>query len=311
MKLVREEFVALAASDVEYAEHPDQSKAEARQMRGYFGGKGLQQGIYAVSSGGAYLVRANAGWPDPDPNGTLQALQKSLRDYRALPSSRRVRSAPFALADRMVFMREQFTKPKGTLDLRVVTRGYAYPGMTTFDERHPKYYGMDRLWYKPSEWRGWIPGERRVGASREVDGPLRDRIVLRSHQHQAQAAWDISHIRQAKMTSTITGVEGDHVSLRIEANYSMKADTRWNKSTYAGDLLAYATVDTSSGAWTDFRGAMLGTWTVGMMPENLRVGDPSQRTASSFRLNPLDDPDDAMRPSQWRWGYGLAWCRTP
>jgi hypothetical protein len=310
---VRENFIVLADDDVAYSGAPDKHKGEYKLMAQMFAGAntGIHQGIYTATSAGRMLSRANAGWPDPDPVATLTNLRAAVQRYRSLPAAQRTAQADVPDAERIARARNVVKKPAGTLDLRTTVRGYAYPGMTTFDERHPVFLGIDRLWFKPSEWCGWIPRERRVGAKVNVDGPLRTRIVMLSHQHKASMAWWEEHIRGGRMTSTITGLQGTVMSLRIEADYDMKADSQWNKGSYNGRLLIEADFDEKTQTWTKFQGSMLGTSNVGVRLSNVHAGDLTQQVATAITLNPLSDPDEALLPMHWPDYYGRDWAASP
>jgi hypothetical protein len=270
----------------------------------------IQQGIYVAASGGQFLTRANRGWPDPDPKEILAALKQSVSAYRRLGAERRLSKGLDAARDRLKWEADAFTKPEGTLDLRISSRGYPFLGMTSFDQRHPMYYHVDRLWFKPSEWKAWLPSRLAVGAKTRVEGPARTRIVMLSHMQAGSSAWWEEHIRGGTMTSTVTAVEGDAIKLRIQADYHMKADSQWCKDDYDGDLLAFATYDRAKGRFTRFELAMLGTHKVGHMMDNLHQGSPVQRIGAYATINPLTDDDDRMLPASWKYGYGLAWCRT-
>ncbi len=295
--------------DVSYKEHQDKTTFENRWLAGVMKND-IQQGIYVAASGGQFLGRANRGWPDPDPKEILQALRKSLSDYRALGAQRKLSANLDAAQDKLKWEQDAFKKPAKTLDLRISSRGYAFSGMSAFDQRHPMYFHVDRLWFKPSEWRKWLPQNLTVGSKTQVAGPAKTRIVLLSHMQAGSSAWWEEHIRGGQMSSQVTAVTGDQVSLRISATYDMKADSEWSLDTYQGNLLAFATYDKKKDEMVGFELAMLGTHTVGKMMSNLHVGNPTQRIGAFATINPAADADDRMIPQSWKWGYTLAWGRS-
>jgi hypothetical protein len=301
--------VAVAFDDVSYNEHRDHGNFERQWLSNVMKGN-IQQGIYVAASGGQFLGRANHGWPDPNPTEVLQALRQSLAEYRRLGSQRRLSKSLDAARDRLKWEQDAFVKPANTLDLRISSRGYPFSGMTSADQRHPMYFHVDRLWFKPSEWRAWLPPSLSVGAKTAVDGPARRRIVMLSHMQAGSSAWWEEHIVGGNMTSQVTAVKGNEVSLRVSASYDMKADSQWNKDTYQGNLLAFATYDRKQDRFTRFELATLGTHMVGEMKSNLHVGNPTQRIAAYATLNPSADADDRMIPQNWKYGYSLEWCRT-
>lgn len=300
----------MAIDDVAYNQHPDKPRYERRWLGDLFR-ENIQQGIYVASSGGQYLGRMNAGWPDPDADETFRLLRQAVAAYKRLPQEQRVLRRTLTAADKLKWESDAFVKPAGTLDLRISSRGYAFPGMTTFDQRHPKFYHLDRLWFKPSEWRAFLPSSLTAGAKTTVTGAPYNRIVLLSHMQGGQSAWWDSHIRGGKMESMVTHVSGDEVSLRITASYQMKADSEWCRDTYNGSLLALATYNRRSQTWSKFDLAMLGTHTVGTMMSNLHVGDPTQQVAVTASLNPLANEADRMLPMNWKYGYSIRWAQSP
>jgi hypothetical protein len=294
---------------VKYREGADRSKLEWQLLsKGTYGLR--QQGMFVMAPSGQPLGYMNKGWPDPDPVAILAELRKAHASYQSMSRSARLLNAPLdPNRDKIRFEEDAFTKPPKTLDLRIVSRGLPYPGMTSFDQRHPMYFHIDRLWFKPSEWRAFLPRTLSVGAQTEVTGPARTRIVLLSHHQAGGSAWWEEHIRGGNTVSRITKVSGSQVFLSISANYTMSANSQWCKDRYQGDLLAEAIYDSAKGEFTRFDLAMLGTHTVGEYRSNLHSGDLTARIAVSATINPLLDEDDRMRPQNWKWGYTLNWCR--
>lgn len=261
-----------------------------------------------MSSAGASLGYLNKGWPDPDADGILQGMREAKAAYARLSPSERRLAQPLGDKDRMRFEEEQFSKPEGTLDLRISSRGLPFKGMTSFDQRHPMYFHLDRLWFKPSEWRAFIPAD---GRATEVTGPARTRLVLLSHHQAGQSAWWEEHIVGGKTVSRVVARRGDLMDLEIEGTYTMRADSEWCKDSYEGRMMAHATFDMAGRRFTRFDLAMLGRHTVGRRMENLHVGDLTAKIAASASLNPLRTASDRMLPQNWKYGYGLPWCRTP
>lgn len=204
----------------------------------------------------------------------------------------------------------EFTKPKGTLDLRVTKRGYPYPGMTTFDERHPRYLGLDRLWLKPSEYAAYFPRELKAGATTTVTGPARDRFVLHCHMMKGQVPWDESMFQNMEMTSKVIKADNRQIELQIQASYQLKGNNQWNRSTYKGKLLAKAVYNRQSESFDEFETVILGDSTAGSRQSNVHAGDLTSTIASYLTINPLKDADDALPPHNWMYGYGLQWCRS-
>lgn len=308
---VRKNFVAVAANDVEYGQHPEKGKLEYRLLTQMFRGEreGLHQGIYAVTSSGRMLGRLNAGWPDPDVDTMLRSLRRALAEYRSFPRNERVLATAIDPArDRMTPPNDSFRKPPGTLDLRVVKRSYPFSGMNSFDVRNPLYYSLDRLWYRPDEFAAWLPVERRVGARAAVRGPALERLITLGHFAQTQSPWRLADVRRAELTSTVTALAGARVTVRLAGDLELKASTQWNQGSYRGNLLGHAVYDSASRKFTEFELISLGTHTQAPMQANLHTGSPTSQVGSLITLNPLADPDDRLPPAQWFYGYPRGWC---
>ncbi len=272
---------------------------------------GLHQGIYVVSSSGKLIDRIVGGWPEYDPKITLDGLKKGLQAYRNMPKEDRVKSSAIPPEEQVRFGWMDFKKPAGTLDLRITNRAYSYPGMTTFDERHPTYLGIDRIWFKPSELASLFPAKIEVGAKKSVSGPLLDRWILTSQMMKGSAAWDESMFTNANMTSTVKAVRENEFDLLLSAQYDIRANTQWNKGHYNGELLANATYNRQSKTFTKFECVLFGTHTAGTRLSNVHSGDLSAKIAAFATINPHSDPDDDMPPSEWMWRYTLRWCQSP
>lgn len=307
LAFARERFILFAGDDVQYRESNDKAKAEWQRLSAGTGGL-PQQGMYAMSAAGEPLGYLNKGWPDPDPVAVLDAMRVSESKYRTLPDNRR-KGTELAAGDRMVFEKDAFGKPAGTLDLRIVSRGLPFEGMTSFDQRHPMFFHWDRLWFKPSEWREFLPATLAPGSTTTVRGPGRTRLVLLSHHQAGHSAWWEEHIVGGETRSTVMRVEGDRVHLRLEADYRMRADSQWCKDKYDGRLIGQAVYDRSTDRFVRFDLSMLGTHTVGVRQANLHAGDLTSRIAVMAELNPT--PDDPLPPQNWKYGYGDRWRQTP
>ena len=311
---MRKNFVAVAANDVEYKQHPEKGKLEYRLLMQMFQSEreGLHQGVYAVTSSGRMLGRLNAGWPDPDVDTMLRSLRRSLAQYRSMSRNERVLAAALdPTRDRMTPPNDSFRKPAGALDLRVVKRSYPFAGMTSFDVRNPLYYSIDRLWYRSDELTAWVPSERRVGARTAVRGPALERLITLGHFAQTQSPWSMADVRRAELTSTVTAVDGSKVTVRLAGDLDLKANTQWNQGSYRGNLIGHATYDAIARKFTEFELVSLGTHNQSPMQSHLHTGSPTSQVGSLITLNPLADPDDRLPPAQWYYGYPRGWCNGP
>lgn len=302
--------MCVAANDVDYNQHPNKQAFEHQWLHQASRGN-IHQGIFVASASGNAYRLVSTGWPAPDPIQTLDKMKKALTEIKAQGEAAKLSRSLDPAKDKLKWESEAFTKPTGTLDLRISTRGYKFAGMTATDQRNPDFYHLDRLWFKPSEWREFLPTKLNVGATRPVEGVAKTRWVMLSHMQAGHSAWWIEHIRSSTMTSRVANIEGQLVKLEISGSYQMKADSQWCRDTYDGEILIHATFDTSKQQWQRFEACLLGTHTVGQMMSNIHAGSPTQRIAAYATINPGSDPDDQMIPYAWKHGYGLNWSRTP
>jgi hypothetical protein len=310
----RKSFVTVAANDVAIRQSPEKHKLEYRLVERMFRDQreGVHQGLYVVTSAGRFLAKVNTGWPDPDPVEALRRMRRAAADYRRLPESERLlATAVDPSRDGLTPQSEQFRKPAGTLELRVVRRSYPFSGMNSFDVRHPMYFAIDRLWYKPSEYAAWVPPDRRVGGSIAVRGQALSRLILLSHVTVSQNPWQPGDIRRGEMTSRITAVDGARLTLRITADFDVKANSQWNQGAYTGNLIGRAVYDGTTRRFTEFELLSLGVHTQAPMQPNMHVGSPISRVGALVTLNPQNDPDNRMLPAQWFYGYPRGWSNSP
>ncbi|MBI3271333.1 MAG: hypothetical protein HYZ53_20220 [Planctomycetes bacterium] len=305
--------MSVAASDVDYREAADRSPLELRLLDQAFGGRqGIHQGHYILSPGGRLLASASAMWHVTGPGMVLEALDKGLAAYRALPRGERLlRTVLDPGNDRADLPREEFSRPEGCLDLRVVSRCLPFAEMDrAADTRHPDFYRLDRLWYTPEEYAAFVPREGREGASFPVTGAALDRLV-RLHmgtQVQPTPAWDGADVRSAELVGEVTGVKGGQLTVHYRGHVSLAGTRPQNRRSYRGDLLGDAVYEPATRRFRCFELLALGTHT---LPADDTHGNAGSRTAPLgvlITLNP-DGAQDKLPPTFWRWGYPRGWPR--
>ena len=263
-----------------------------------------------MTPSGHYLGKANLGWPSYDPAAAVRAMRQALERYERLPRSERLLPrAPDPEADRMRWADEGWTRPDGVLDLRVVKRGLPFEDMDEFDIRHPDYYGLDRLWLRPSEFRSLVPAPLAVGARTTVSGPLVDRLVYDSHLVIGSWVWRENEIRRAEFTSEVVAVRGREATLRFEGVFELVADNEWNHSRYRGQLLGEAIWDAASGRFRTFEMLALGEHTLRELRENLHRGGTLTTSVGMLVTLNGEEADDRLFPGNFLYGYPADWRR--
>lgn len=177
------------------------------------------------------------------------------------------------------------------------------------DVRSPEYFSIDRLWYKPSEYRALVPTKIAIGESVLVSAPFAQRLVTLCHLMVDCSPWRPDEIQKSSLTSRIEKIESDIVTLAFSADYAMSANSQWNKGRYNGTSLGSAKWDRSKSSFVSFELVSYGKHNVGDMKPNMHVGSAETMVGSIITLNPAgSDPDNQMIPTHWKNGYPKGWA---
>ena len=174
-------FVAVAASDVDYKQIPDAAKAkgEFRFLQQALTGAphGIHQGIYVVTPSGKFLKQCNAGWPHIDTRKCHDLLKESLSSYKNMSKKDRLAAQALAVSERSLDRKDMVQPAADWIKIRTTTRSYAFEGMEFFDQRHPDYYKLDRLWLTPETARTMVPSTLKQGEVAQITGRALDHLV--------------------------------------------------------------------------------------------------------------------------------------
>src|SRR5206468_9301402 len=80
-------------------------------------------------------------------------------------------------------------------------------------------WNQDYAWFTKAEARQFLPAKPQVGQKQEVPLPVLHRIAcahLVDNVRGQTSPFEESHVKKARLTSEVTAVEGDVVSLRLE-----------------------------------------------------------------------------------------------
>ncbi len=305
------DFVPVATSDVEYRNATDRSRLEVQAVDRAFAeaGRPIGQGILIMTASGRYLGGSTGMYELTGPQFARTAMRNALAAYGRLSKAERLLPrTPDAARDRLDWEVDDFRRPEGGLDLRVVGRCLPFDGMQDLDTRHPKYFKIDRLWFTSEEWRALLPASLARGGRRTVTGAAVDRLAQLhiGTMVQPNPAWRPNEVLESAFTSEVESVAGDRVRLAFEGRFRMQGASENNRRAFEGNLIGHAVFDRSDDRFVELEWLCLGTHT---LPEGDTHGNAGSRTAPLGILVTLneDGPNDRLRPTYWRWGYPREW----
>lgn len=307
-KFVSQNFISVAASDVDYNHLPDAAKAkgEFEFLRKSLTGaaNGIHQGIYAVTPSGKFIQCCNAGWPHIDTRKCHDLLKQSLRTYRAMPQRDRLAAKPLSLDQRSMHRKDLVQPPADWIKIRTTTRSYPFEPMELFDQRHPDYYKLDRLWLTPETARTLLPEKLEVGTTADVQGRVLHHLSLDNHMMLGCVSWPAAAVKNARLRVKITANKEQLYQLRYEGEFHFHSDSRWNKSTYTGKLLGKATWDDGEKKFKSLRWVTLGERNQRELRRNETRGNVHiTQVGSVFELDPMLPNDRGITPHRWHDGY--------
>lgn len=307
-EFVSKHFVSVAASDVDYNQIPGDAKAkgEFRFLTKALTGAphGIHQGIYVVTPSGRYLKQCNAGWPHVDTRKCHGLLKEALSAYNSMPRSSRLAENPLPPAERSMHRRDVVKPAADWIKIRTTTRSYPFEPMELFDQRHPAYYKLDRLWLTPETARTLIPAQLAVGETVEVKGRALDHLVRDNHLMLGCPPWNDASVKQARLRTKITAKKGNLVQLRFEGEFHLDSDSQWNTAAYRGKLLGKAVWDDSSQTFKSLKWVSLGKHNQRELRRNETRGNVHVTTVGSvFELDPMLPNDRGITPHSWEDRY--------
>jgi hypothetical protein len=264
-----------------------------------------RQGTYCVSPSGILLGSINSN----DPRRIADLLEQSLAKWDTLKSEERLlpNEPRKLLAD---IKRPERHYPEGGLVLNVTSRdmpreeGKANPARGSWREFA---WNQDFAWFTKAEARQFVPAEAKVGKKQDLPVPLLHRIAcahLIDNVRGQTSPFEESQVKKARLSTEVTAVGGDVVSLRLEGETRTAMEGR-REHGLDMRLLGKATFDLARGRFLTFELVALGSrW--GGTQLNGRRGDvdaapigilftlaadsPSERVAPAFSRHPVYRP---------------------
>jgi hypothetical protein len=264
-----------------------------------------RQGTYCVSPSGVLLGSVNSN----DPKRIAGLLEQSLvkwgtlkREERLLPTDPRKRLADIKRPERRY--------PEGGLVLNVTSRDMPREKAKASPTRagwRELAWNQDFAWFTKAEARQFVPLEAKVGNKQNLPVPLLHRIAcahLVDNVRGQTSPFEESQVKQARLSTEVTAVDGDVVSLRLEGETRTAAEGRPEHGLEMR-LLGKATFDLAKGRFLAFELVAVGSrW--GATRLNGRRGDtdaapmgilftlaadgPCERVAPAFSRHPVYRP---------------------
>lgn len=265
VRALQKDFVCVAASDVDYANHAGDSW-EVRWLKDTLSNArhGLFQGMYVVTPSGELLGQVDEGWPVYDVQHARRELARTARAYRALdPDRRLLDAAPDAERDR-AFARRASGPAEGRLRLEATKRTRPFRGMESSDVRHPQHVHFDRVDVAAELLTGLVPSDAKVGSKARASRALLEAFMLESLVHTECAVWREGELTAAELSAEVTAIDGAEVELRFEGRLAAAATNQWNRGgAYDGRLGGSALWNGELGRFERFDLAVEGAYTLG------------------------------------------------
>lgn len=246
-----------------------------------------QQGTYCFTPSGILLGSDNSR--DPARIGLL--LKQSLARWESLSKDRRLRSETPSENPAGRVRGEPFY-PKDGLVLRQFTRDIGSSKRAMGDMSDP--WNTDTVWFRAAEVTQLIPKQMQVGARQQVPPTLVARLA-RLHLIDAVLGqpMPLQNVGEATLTSEITKIDGDSITLHLTGRTSAEAANRSMQTS----LLGKAVYDRSKQRFTSFDlvgvGARRGSQ---KMPAYI-TGDTGSGTIGFAFTLASSEPHDRVAPA--------------
>ncbi|MBI2930353.1 MAG: protein kinase [Planctomycetes bacterium] len=207
---------------------------------GKFKGKGhsggslskLPEGIYAVAPSGELLASIESD----DPRQVERTLRKALAAWEALPSDkRRSPEPPPPDPGKLWRQKQRFQEyPADGLVLRVVARDL--PRDKPAGDRFAGMWNLDYAWLQKADALKFLPVDLRVGFKQQVPLPLIQRLAqfhLLDIVRGETVDFPIPCIQDAQLSTEVTSLDGDLVSIRLEGRTRTSQEGKWAVKTPA------------------------------------------------------------------------------
>jgi hypothetical protein len=265
-------------------------------------GAGNDQGYYAATPSGVLLASS----PATDAAGVIKMLQEALAKWQKLPQKERLLAeVPARRPAGRNRANDQY--PEGGLVLTVYLRDLPRQKSTKDHEMYKWTWNVDHAWFTKDDARALLPAQPEKGATHPVPDRLIRRLAratLIDNVRSITPTFADSEVEKARLTATVTAVDGGLVSLRFEGETRTSASGVWavgqekaspQKRGYESRLLGRAVYDLKNGKFTSFDLAAVGTrW--GGTVYNGRTDDLDPAPMGFALTLAGDSPADRLAP---------------
>jgi hypothetical protein len=196
--------------------------------QGHYAGRtrpsGTRQGTYATTADGTFL----ASWNNNNPRFVARKLREALKNWDRLKAEGRKFSGEEPLDITQLNRADRFF-PEGGLVLKVNTRDL--PRDPPQQGRWANAWNQDFAWFTKDEARQFLPGEIEPGRTHEVPRALVERLArfhFLDNVRGQTSPFPARAIEDATLTSRVTAVDGDVVSLRLEGRTKAVQKGDWS-----------------------------------------------------------------------------------
>jgi hypothetical protein len=284
---IQDGFVPVAANDVDYANHADQSNFEVRWLREALSKAkhGLFQGLYVVTPAGELLCQADGGWPVYDANVTVRALALAKQQYAALSRERRLLGrSPDPVADRAWPVPSDEPAP-GFARLAATKRTRPYAGMAPEDVRHPQHLHIDAVDVRAEWLAALVPQSPKRGEEASADPRLLFAFAEESVMQPECSVWREEEFVRRELVSTVKSVANGKVTLELEGVLELVAANEWNRgAAYDGRIAGRAVWNAREESFESFELVLFGAHSLRESERPNRKGSPTVDVAAHLVL---------------------------
>jgi hypothetical protein len=283
--------------------------------QGHYAGRtrpsSTRQGTYATTADGTFLASRN----NNNPRYVAGKLREALEKWDRLKAEGRKFAGEDPLDLTKLNRADRFF-PEGGLVLKVNTRDL--PRDPPQQGRWADAWNQDFAWFTREEARRFLPAELEPGRKHEVPRPLVERLArfhLLDNVRGQTSPFPAQAIQDATLTSRVTAVDGDVVSLQLEGRTKAVQKGDWSIRGYRDmnrpgaqerglemRLLGSARFDRKQGRFVGFEVVAVGTrW--GGTQYNGRGNDLAPAPFGSVLSLAGESRAERVAPEHFR-GYG-------
>jgi hypothetical protein len=230
-----------------------------------------------------------------DPARIADMMQRALAKWQTLSRFERLLSIDPRTQTSAIKRGERYY-PKDGLVLYVSSRDLPRESMGT--DWRAQAWNQDYAWFTKREVSQFLPPQPRVGQKQELPAPVVHRIAcahLVDNVRGQTTPFEESHVKKARLTTEVTAVDGNVVSLRIEGEM-LTADEGARKHGFDTRLLGKATYDVTKERFLTFEMIAVGTrW--GGTQFNFRRGDLGEAPMGVLFTLAGDSPSERVAPA--------------